>query len=789
MAAAAAGATPVIVYEGLDTVRGRDADLDTRFLLWCKEKGILAPKLEYPFFNQDGIRGLGATCDLVDGEPLVQVPEDMLLTPSVAKRDPVVGHIFAADDILFDDADVLLGSYLAYQRSLGEGSMYAPWIAVMPSHIECLPAWSAAELAALQDSSLELEAKERRDSLADTANTLTAELLRRYPDCLNAATFTPEVVAWGIQTVSARAYGRRLREAALVPMADAFNHGSARVKYGMARLTPRAEAAAEGEGRAGEARATASAEKSDATDSKRVDAAASDDAEAEREFPAPGTRVFRIWPSNGQRYAAGQEVHNSYGRRDNKHLALEYGFATLDNEWDAVLLRPGGVGDVGRLAAVSVASVGGSHGKGPGGSSASAQLLTPAKRTLLLRLGIAAPHVYARGNAWCGAQLLPFFRVLACTAAEEKPLAAACPATPAAAASAPAGDSAEVDPDDHDSALCKRLVRRARAVRHAGCNRDAVGGCTECAADASAASQHRPRWTGPPDSDQESGSEDSECDDDACVGSPGHSHERKAKAPIPGGPAARMLGLANELRALQLAEAYLETVLRFATTSIEEDEAALSGRAVAAEADSGSDAEEPEGAVASGEAISYRQRVALTYRLTRKRIIRQQIDTTSAMTRVVELQLQRLQRIHTASVPAHYLVDPVGDYVSAVGDTLLAEALHRLGLGGGQAGPTVAEAEADTACKGLGGKAGRTERALAAICELRRHHLTCCDPAHAGLPSAADAGRPLAAQTLVLPGERLGAARASAPLSTAGAGPAKGGSKAKKGGAKRKGGS
>jgi hypothetical protein len=787
MAAAAAGASPVIVYEGLDTVRGRDADLDTRFLRWCKEKGILAPKLEYPFFNPDGIRGLGATCDLVDGEPLVQVPEEMLLTPSVAKRDPVVGHIFAADDILFDDADVLLGSYLAYQRSLGEASMYAPWIAVMPTHIECLPAWSAEELGELQDPSLELEAEERRDSLADTAKTLTAELLRRYPECLNAATFTPEVVAWGIQTVSARAYGRRLREAALVPMADAFNHGSARVKYGMARLTPRAEAAAGREGAAGETGASAAAEKSDATGPTRVDDAASDDAESDSDSPAPGTRVFRIWPSNGQRYAKGEEVHNSYGRRDNKHLMLEYGFATLGNEWDAVLLRPGGVGDVGRLAAVSSSFVGGGSGKGAAGSAASVQLLTPAKRTLLLRLGIANPHVHARDNAWCGPQLLPFFRVLACTAAEEKALAAASPAKPSAAAGAAADDSAEADPDDHDAALCKRLVRRARAVRHAGCNRDAVGGCTECAADAAAASEHRPRWTGPPDSDEESGSEDGDCDGDACAGSAGHSHGRKAEASIPGGPAARMLGLANELRALQLAEAYLETVLRFAATSIEEDEAALTGHPAAAEADSGSDAEEAAGAAAIREPISYRERVALTYRLTRKRIIRQQIDTTAAMTRVVELQRQRLQRMHSASVPAHYLIDPVGDYVSAVGDTLLAEAVHRLGLGGGQAAPTAAEAEKDTARKGLSGKAGRTERALAAICELRRHHTSCCDPAHAGLPSAADAGRPLA-QALVLPGQRLGAASAIAPVPTSGAGAAKGG-KAKKGGAKRKGGS
>jgi hypothetical protein len=34
------------------------------------------------------------------------------------------------------------------------------------------------------------------------------------------------------------------------------------------------------------------------------------------------------------RYAKGSEVFNSYGRRQNDNLLLDYGFALLDNEWD-----------------------------------------------------------------------------------------------------------------------------------------------------------------------------------------------------------------------------------------------------------------------------------------------------------------------------------------------------------------------------------------------------------------------------------------------------------------------
>lgn len=54
---------------------------------------------------------------------------------------------------------------------------------------------------------------------------------------------------------------------------------------------------------------------------------------------APPTGVFRIWPTHTQGYKAGKEVHNSYGRRDNDHLALEYGFLLPDNHWQRVVAR------------------------------------------------------------------------------------------------------------------------------------------------------------------------------------------------------------------------------------------------------------------------------------------------------------------------------------------------------------------------------------------------------------------------------------------------------------------
>jgi protein-histidine N-methyltransferase len=47
-------------------------------------------------------------------------------------------------------------------------------------------------------------------------------------------------------------------------------------------------------------------------------------------------RTFRLFPTGANSYARGTEVFNSYGRRSNENLLLDYGFALPDNEWEEV---------------------------------------------------------------------------------------------------------------------------------------------------------------------------------------------------------------------------------------------------------------------------------------------------------------------------------------------------------------------------------------------------------------------------------------------------------------------
>jgi hypothetical protein len=116
------------------------------------------------------------------------------------------------------------------------------------------------------------------------------------------------------------------------------------------------------------------------------------------DFDEDSNGVFRLFPTGANRYGSGQEAFNSYGRRSNANLLLDYGFALPDNEWDAVELE----------AHIEP------HGFG------SLPLRT---RTLILRSGVSLTrHTVSRGHfCW---ELLRFYRIAGWEPAEvEKALA------------------------------------------------------------------------------------------------------------------------------------------------------------------------------------------------------------------------------------------------------------------------------------------------------------------------------------------------------------------------------
>ncbi len=87
--------------------------------------------------------------------------------------------------------------------------------------------------------------------------------------------------------LQARAFGKRLPFTAMVPFADSLNHTNVQTKY---------------------------------------------------DYNVDGNGMFRMYPTGENRYIKGSEVFNSYGRRPNVNLLMDFGFALVDNEWDCVSL-------------------------------------------------------------------------------------------------------------------------------------------------------------------------------------------------------------------------------------------------------------------------------------------------------------------------------------------------------------------------------------------------------------------------------------------------------------------
>jgi Rubisco LSMT substrate-binding len=105
----------------------------------------------------------------------------------------------------------------------------------------------------------------------------------RCPEDFPLEKFSFENFKFSWFSIMARAFGKRLPWTALVPFADCLNHGNLQTKY---------------------------------------------------DYDVNDNGLFRLFPSGSNSYTKGSEVFNSYGRRANDNLLLDYGFAMLDNEWD-----------------------------------------------------------------------------------------------------------------------------------------------------------------------------------------------------------------------------------------------------------------------------------------------------------------------------------------------------------------------------------------------------------------------------------------------------------------------
>lgn len=252
-----------------------------RFTAWLADNGASFPKLKWPVTDPaTGLRGAHATDNIATDEVTIEIPCRLMMSPPHAVSDEEVGAAFRnCQDILY--GDLLLAFYIMHELRKGDKSFYKPYLDILPIP-QCLTEWKDDELAHLQDDRLILRSKSRRRSLIAAYERTLHQLQKRYPSSFPSEEFPFHSFSFAWNTIQARAFGRRLPWTALVPFADCLNHANVQTKYSF--------------------------------DNHR----------------------FRWYPSGKNNYSVGSEVFNSYGRRPNDNLLLEYGFAMEDNIWDDI---------------------------------------------------------------------------------------------------------------------------------------------------------------------------------------------------------------------------------------------------------------------------------------------------------------------------------------------------------------------------------------------------------------------------------------------------------------------
>ncbi|KAL3656413.1 hypothetical protein V7S43_018716 [Phytophthora oleae] len=260
------------------------ASLEERFLQWLHDNGAVFPKLQWPTTTPNGLRGAVATGNIATYEPMLCIPQKLLISEDLCWQDPLLGTIFRDNRDVFTRDDPVLALFIVRELLLGQSSFFHPYLAILP-YPESVQDWTEEELQELHDDQLVAAAARRSTEIDIYYKRVSNRLQEKYPGQFPLMLYSLERFKFAWKTIQARTFGRRLPWTALVPFADCLNHTNVATKY---------------------------------------------------DFNVDDNGLFRLYPSATTSFRKGDEVFNSYGRRSNFQLLLDYGFALPDNEWDSV---------------------------------------------------------------------------------------------------------------------------------------------------------------------------------------------------------------------------------------------------------------------------------------------------------------------------------------------------------------------------------------------------------------------------------------------------------------------
>jgi len=355
---------------------------EKNLLMWLSNNGALFPKLNWPASHHEfGYRCGIATETITSGEPICSIPYKLIICAPNCLRyvDPddelqlAVQKLWKSKQL---SGDSLLCTCICIEVLKKEKSEFEPYITFLLKNEEpgTLERWDEEELKHVQDSALvtfcEMRKKELRTRYHRVCSTVNKGLgLDSDSGAKAEGLISFENFQWSWHIIQARAFGRRIPWSALVPLADCLNHSNRAVRYALDSVS--------------DGSCMSNPSRGDMVD--------------------PDSGKFTIFPSGDNFYEKGGEIFNSYGRRKNDHLLLDYGFSLLNNEHETVDVRvtlsPPGSGESGS----------GSESQGKGGDEAEIYRL---RKKLLLQHGQNSSRVLKiRSSRICSEGVL-FFRVV-----------------------------------------------------------------------------------------------------------------------------------------------------------------------------------------------------------------------------------------------------------------------------------------------------------------------------------------------------------------------------------------
>jgi hypothetical protein len=347
------------MVELTESTTTNDQNDPNSLLSWCLARGVIAPKLR---IAGTGVhRGLIAIETIYPSETLLTIPSTLLISRSRCLCDSLLEHVYREQARLFDhQEDAVLAVFLAFHKViLAEKSPWYVYLQSLPE-IDVLSDWDTIELDELQDIALKDIARERQNESTLLAKSIVTRLCSTYPKLFPSEVFTERLFLWAYKNVASRGFGSRVDEVQLVPLADMFNHSNeSRTKYELLSVFSKKNRIESESLSNMESTENVSVDASLILNDKNISCVTSTiDKEVcdhhhhhsiikqnnETHDPTPSSMetIFRMYStSSSLGYAAGEMVTFSYGRRDNSHLLMEYGFALDKNEHETlVLTRP-----------------------------------------------------------------------------------------------------------------------------------------------------------------------------------------------------------------------------------------------------------------------------------------------------------------------------------------------------------------------------------------------------------------------------------------------------------------